>query len=191
MARIPYFDPETAPEAVNRALAGKRQINVFRMVAQSTNAAPELLALGHQLSRGSSLDPVEREVVILRVARLCNAAYQAHEHHAVALRHGFSEEKIAAVAEYPAGRSAEELTDFEQTLIDFTDAVVATTTVPDALFAKVAGRYDHSRLVELVLIIGFYMMVGRVMNTFEIELETGPVGTFPPPAAAPEAGVTP
>ena len=141
------------------------------MVAQSTNAAPELLALGHQLSRGSSLDPVEREVVILRVARLCNAAYQAHEHHAVALRHGFSEEKIAAVAEYPAGTSAEEFTDFEQTLIDFTDAVVETTTVPDALFAKVADRYDHSRLVELVLMIGFYMMVGRVMNTFEIELE--------------------
>jgi len=182
MARIPYFDPEQAPERTLRALDGRRKINIFRLVAQSDNAGAEVLALGQQLSRGSSLDPAEREVVILRVAQLSQAAYQAHEHHAVALRHGFTEEKIAAVAAYPARDSGRHLTEFERTLIEFTDSVVETTTVPQELFTRVAAAYDHSRLVELVLMIGFYMMVGRVMNTFEVDLETGPVEQFSFPA---------
>jgi len=178
VARIPYLDPAAAPARTLQALDGKRGINIFRLIAQAENAAPEVLALGHRLSRGSSLPPVEREVVILRVARLSQASYQAHEHHAVALRHGFTEEKIAAVAQYPAAGSAEHLTDFEQDLIRFTDSVVETTTAPDDLFARITAVYNHSEVVELVLMIGFYMMVGRVMNTFEVELETGPVEIF-------------
>ena len=178
MARIPYIDVETAPERTLHALEGKRSINIFRLIAQSDNAAPEVLALGHVLSRGSSLPPVDREVVILRVARLSQAAYQAHEHHAVALRHGFTEAKITAVAQYPAAGSAGHLTEFERHLIEFTDSVVQTTTAPDEVFTRIAAAYDNSRLVELVLMIGFYMMVGRVMNTFDVDLETGPVGEF-------------
>lgn len=178
MARIPYFDPASAPEATLRALNGRRQINIFRLIAQSQNAAPGVLALGHTLSRGSSLDPVEREVVILRVAELTGAEYQAHEHHAVALRHGFTEEKIRAVIEYPEEGAAERLTGFEQRLIEFTDAVITTSTAPDRLFEEIHREYGDSKTVELVLLIGFYMMVGRVMNTFEVDLEDGPVDTY-------------
>ncbi|HLS76955.1 MAG TPA: carboxymuconolactone decarboxylase family protein [Nocardia sp.] len=192
MPRIPYFDPDTAPEHIVRALAGKRKINVFRMVANAENCAPEVLALGHKLSRGSSLDPVHREVVILRVAHLTGAAYQWHEHNAVAKRVGFTQDKIDAVAAHPieAGQesggpgssgpepSGSEFSEFERTLLGFTDAVVRTSTAPDELFAAVAAEYDRSRLVELVLLIGFYMMVGRVMNTFELELQTEAVDTY-------------
>ena len=35
VARIPYFDPENAPERTLQALQGKRQINIFRLIAQS------------------------------------------------------------------------------------------------------------------------------------------------------------
>ncbi|GGM56075.1 hypothetical protein GCM10011608_46140 [Micromonospora sonchi] len=178
MARIPYFDPDQAPERVLRALAGKRKINIFRMIANSENCAPEVLALGQTLSRGSSLDPVQREVVILRVAHLTGAAYQWHEHTAVAQRVGFTPEKIDAVAAYRMSDQATMFTPFERTLLDFTDAVVATTTVPDELFDAVRAQYDDSRLVELVLLIGFYMMVGRVMNTFQVELQTEAVDSY-------------
>lgn len=177
MARIPYFDPDTAPDHVLRALSGKRKINVFRMIANAENCAPEVLALGQKLSKGSSLDQVHREVVILRVAHLTGAAYQWHEHTAVAKRVGFTQEKIDAVAAHPAAAD-HDFDPFERVLLDFTDAVVRTATAPDALFDAVAAEYEHSRLVELVLLIGFYMMVGRVMNTFELELQTEAVGSY-------------
>lgn len=178
MTRIPYFNPESAPEATLRALDGRRQINIFKLIAQSDNAAADVLKLGHTLSRGSSLVTVHREVVILRVAKLTGAGYQAHEHHAVALRAGFSEEKIQAVADYPDDSMIATLTSIEHLLIDFTDAIIKTTTVPDELFREVHNHFGDSKTVELVLLIGFYMMIGRVMNTFEVDLEDGPVETF-------------
>src|SRR6478609_8884643 len=153
MARIPYFDPEQAPERVLRAMAGKRKINIFRMIANSENSAPEVLALGQTLSKGSSLDPAHREVVILRVAHLTNAAYTSREPGII-------------------------LSPFERTLIEFTDAVVITATAPDELFDAVRTDYNDSRVVELVLLIGFYMMVARVMNTFHLDLENEKVGSY-------------
>lgn len=178
MARIPYFETDTAPDRVLRAMAGKRKINVFRMIANSENCAPEVLALGHSLSRGSSLDPVHRELVILRVAHATRADYQWHEHTAVAQRVGIPLEKIDAIGRYPGGPVGDVFTPFERSLLDFTDAVLTTTTAPDDLFASVRAEYGASRLVELVLLIGFYMMVGRVMNTFQIELESAPVDSY-------------
>lgn len=178
MARIPYFDPEIASPDIRQALNGRRQINVFKLIGQSDNAAAEVFNLGFKMSKGSSLDPVLREVVILRVAALTKAKYQAHEHRAVALRHGFSPRKIDAVANFPLGDEREELTLFEEQLIGFVDSVVSTSTAPDRLFDPMYEHFGDSQIVELVLIIGFYMMIGRVMNTFEIELETGAVPTF-------------
>ncbi|MDO1484622.1 4-carboxymuconolactone decarboxylase [Rhodococcus rhodochrous] len=177
MARIPYFDPEKASDRVLKSLAGKRKINVFRMIANSENCAPEVFALGQTVSKGSSLDPVHREVVILRVAHLSGANYQWHEHTVVAQRVGLSPKKIDSVASYPE-KGAEEFDPFEELLLRFTDAVVETTTTPDEVFDAIHARYGDSKMVELVLIIGFYMMVGRIMNTFELELETHPVESY-------------
>lgn len=176
MARIPYFDPAEAPDRVLNAMAGKRKINIFRMIANSANCAPEVLALGHRLSKGSSLDAVHREIVILRVAHSSGAAYQWHEHTVVAARVGLSPAKIDAIAAYP--EQSDEFSTFERNLIDFADAIVATTTASDELFDAVSAEYDDSQLVELVLLIGFYMMVGRVMNTFQLEIETEPVDSY-------------
>ena len=177
MARIPYADTGNISERVRAALAGRRRINIFRMIANADNCAPEVLALGSRMSRGSSLPPVERELVILRVAHLTGAAYQWHEHLTVAARVGVEARTVEVLAAYPDG-PAEQLTPRERTLIDFTDSVVRTTTASQDLFDTARVGYTDSQLVELVLLIGFYMMVGRVMNTFEIELETDDSGVF-------------
>lgn len=178
MARIPYFNSETASGRIKDSLNGRRQINVFKLIGQADNAAAEVFDLGFKMSKGSLLDPVLREIVILRVAALTKAEYQAHEHHAIALRNGLSERKIQAVANFPVGEEKIELSEFEQQLIGFVDAVVSTSTAPDRLFDPMHAYFGDSQIVELVLVIGFYMMVGRVMNTFEIELESGPVSNF-------------
>ena len=208
MARIPYFDPQTAPKATLEALEGSRKINIFKLIAQSEAAGANALRLGRSLTLDGSLDPGVREVAILRVAKLTGAPYMAHEHHAVSRRTGFSDAKIHAITGYGSGSGngngndngrgsdaetaveaegeadaeaeaeACELTAFERRLIQFVDAVVDTTTAADDLFDDVYAVLGDSKTVELVLVIGFYLMIARVMNTFRIELETGPVDTF-------------
>lgn len=180
MARIPYVDLATASPRIRAALAGKRQLNVFRMLGNSENSGPETLALGHTLSRGSSLPPEHREVVILRVAHVSACEFMWQEHRAVAERVGFSTAKIDAIAHFGDGPDSELLDDTDLMLLHFTDSVIFTTTADDELFDTVGARYDDSKLVELVLLIGFYMMIARVMNTFQLEIHDGPVDSFPP-----------
>lgn len=176
MARIDYFDPESASPEIVRALEGKKKINIFRMIANSDGAGSEVLALGQKLSHGSSLDHIDREIVILRVGHLSAASYEIKQHTAVARRVGLSDDKITAIGEYPD--TSFEFNDAERDLIAFTDAVVKETTPSEDVFRRVERKYSNSELVELVLLIGFYMMVSRVMNTFEIDLETGPADVF-------------
>lgn len=176
MARIDYFDPENCPEDVIRAMAGKKRLNIFRMIANSENAGPETLALGKKLSHGTTLDHEIREVVILRVGYLSKAAYELKQHTTVARRVGLSDELIRAIGEYPD--TGYQFRDEHLDYLRFTDAVVHETTPPEEVFTRVCRRLTRSQLVELVLLIGFYMMVSRVMNTFEIDLETGPVEPY-------------
>ncbi len=49
MPRIPYATPETMTEETRAALAGRRQINIFRMIANSDNVGPGVLALGRKM----------------------------------------------------------------------------------------------------------------------------------------------
>jgi AhpD family alkylhydroperoxidase len=179
MARIPYATPETMSTEIRAVLAGRRQINIFRMLANSENVGPGVLALGRKMSIESSLPPAEREVVILRVAQLSNCPFMKHEHTAVSRRHKLSDSWIDAVAQYPADSSLAVLSDFEQLLVRFVDDVVINSNASDEHFDAMAEHYDNSVLVELVLLIGFYMMIGRAMNTFDIELQDGPVDVFP------------
>ncbi|QGU08229.1 hypothetical protein COCCU_11640 [Corynebacterium occultum] len=176
MARIDYFDPESAPEHIIRAMGGKKKLGIFRMIANSENVGPEVLELGKKLSVGSSLPHEIREVVILRVGYLSDAAYELKQHTAVARRVGLSDEMIAAIGEYPD--SCFPFTQEHLDYLHFTDAVVKETTPGDEVFSRVQVRLDNSQLVELVLLIGFYMMVSRVMNTFNIDLETGPAEPY-------------
>lgn len=179
MPRIPYATADSMTDETRAALAGRRQINIFRMIANADNVAPDVLELGRKMSIGSSLPPNEREVVILRVAQLSNCPFMTHEHTAVSRRNQLSDEWILAVQQYPEGLASQVLSDFEQLLLRFTDEVVHNANASDELFDALASHYDRSVMVELVMLIGFYMMVARTMNTFDIEIQNGPVDTFP------------
>ena len=128
-------------------------LNLFRVLPHAGPAAIGFLRLGSALLRENALDSRLRELVILRVGVLCRAGYEVHQHRRVARAVGVSQEKIAA-----------------------TDAVVQDVKAPDALYEAVADRLDHRCMAELVLTIGYYMMVSRFLENFEVEIEA-PGGT--------------
>ena len=57
MARLPYVDPETAPQAVREVLAAlPAQLNIFRRVANSTTALRGFRGLGTALLGSRTFD---------------------------------------------------------------------------------------------------------------------------------------
>lgn len=168
MARIPYFDMDQAPAAYMELMKARHPLNLYRMLPHATTVAPGFLKMGGAILRENEIDTQLRELVILRVGMLSGASYEVHQHKRVARSVGVSEEKIAALENEPDSPVFSEL---ERLVLRFTDTVVRDVKAPDELFNRVLEHLNHRQMAELVLTIGFYMMVSRFLENFEVDIE--------------------
>jgi 4-carboxymuconolactone decarboxylase len=168
MARLPYVDLDAMSPAYRELLASRRPLNLYRLLPHAPAACEPFLALGGALLRKSELDPVLREVAILRVGFLSRASYEVHQHKRLARSLGMSDATIAAIE---LGPDAPGLSASEDLVLRFTDQLVRHVKAPNALFDEVRQALGERPLAELVLTIGFYMMVSRFLENFEVDVE--------------------
>lgn len=175
MARIPYVDAALAPEPVRDALEQlPTQLNIFRILAHAESSFRPLLRLGASILGAQKLDAKLRELAILRVAKLSRAEYEWIQHVPIAAATGLGDAQIAALERGEAdGDCFDEL---ERIVLRFTDEVVEEVAVSDATFAAAARHLDPREIVELVLAIGYYMTMARLMETLRIDYDA-PSGT--------------
>ena len=170
MARLPYIDPEDAPEPVREALERVPPLNVFRMVANAETAFRPWLRFGGVLLSDLALDPLVRELAILRVARLTpHAEYEWVQHVPIAKACGATDEQIVALERDDVGAAC--FSGLQQTALRFTTEVVRDARASDETFAALAELVSPREVVELLLVIGQYMMLARVMATTDMELD--------------------
>ena len=170
MARLPYVDPSKASPDVRAALERVPALNIFRMSAHADSAfVPWLRWAGVLLSR-LDLDPLLRELAILRVARLTpHAEYEWVQHVPIAEAVGATKDQVAALERDDAG--ADCFSPAEQAVLAFTTEVVRDARASDGTLAAVRAQLSPREVVELLMVIGNYMMVARVMATTHMELD--------------------
>lgn len=174
MARLPYVDPAGAPDSVREALEAVPPLNVFRMVAHAETAFRPWLRFGGALLGAAQLDALLRELAILRVSRLTPGAdYEWVQHVPIALAVGATEEQVAALAadDVEAACFSEE----QRIVLRFTSEVVRDAAPSDPTWFAASGRFTPRELIELLLTIGQYMALGRIMATTRIDID-GPLG---------------
>lgn len=169
MARIPYPDHDALPDDV-RSFVGRisPMLNIYRMLPHAETSVYGFMKLGNALLFKADLDPVLRELVILRVGYLSDAAYELHQHVRVARHVGVPDEKITAVRDDPA---ADVFSPLEKAVLRYTDEVVRDVKASDQAYAAISAELSHREMSELTLTIGFYMMVCRFLENFEVEIE--------------------
>ena len=168
MARIPYFDLAHAPASYTELLGSRPALNLYRMLPHAGKAAEGFLRLGGALLRDNELDSRLREIAILRVGLLSGARYEVHQHRKIARKVGLADVKVAAL---DPGADSSALDELELQVLRFTDAVFHDVKAPDAMFEAMRARLTTKALAELVLTIGFYMMVCRFLENFEVDIE--------------------
>jgi alkylhydroperoxidase family enzyme len=175
MARLPYVDAATAPEAVRDVLTRLPvSLNVFRMMAHAETSFRPMLQLGTSILAQQQLSPKLRELAILRVARLSPAEYEWVQHVPIALATGASQAQVDALAR-------DQITDasfdaVERLVLRFTTEVVCDVRASEATFADLAGRLSPREIVELVLTVGYYMLIARLLETTAVDMDP-PAGT--------------
>jgi alkylhydroperoxidase family enzyme len=170
VARLPYVDPGSASEPVRDALARVPPLNIFRMLAHADTAFRPWLRWGAALLGDLQLDPLLRELAILRVARLTpHAEYEWVQHVPIAKSVGGSDDQIAALErDQPEAQCFSPL---ERAVLRFTTEVVRDARAADDTLDALKQSLSPREIVELLMVIGNYMMIARVMATTDMELD--------------------
>lgn len=138
---------------------------------------PELfhlqMELGLQLLGRGVLEKRDRELVILRVAWLCQAPYEWGEHVYIAKSVGITSEEVERVT---SGSSASGWTEHERALLRATEELHADALISDATWSTLAQTLDHRQLIELTIVVGQYHTVAYYQNSLRLRLHEGNPG---------------
>lgn len=174
MPRLPYPDPTTLSPQVQTMLRDRLPLNIYRILGNAPTIMPGWFALGRGILYESELDPALRELVVLRVGHLSHCAYEVHQHRRLAASIGLSAEKIAGTEHGAHADLHADLYDERELLVlRMTEQLVLKVKADSNLFATAVAKLGAQQTMELMVVVGFYMMAARIMENTEIEIEAG------------------
>jgi len=170
MARIPYIDVDTASGKAKEVLERLPvRLNIFKMMAHAETNFRPLIMLGTSILTEQQLSGRLRELAILRVARLSRAEYEWVQHVPIAKMTGVSDEQVAALERDQATAACFDPVD--ALVLRATDEIVGDGGPSDDTFAELQAHFSNREIVELVLAVGFYMVMARLMISTRIDVD--------------------
>jgi alkylhydroperoxidase family enzyme len=171
MAHLPYArtaalaTPEAAP-LVERIVAERGELlHLYQMLLHSPPLAEGWLtfftAVRHKLDLPGDL----RELVIMRIAHLNGAPYEAEQHRPIALREGLRAEQLDALADWEGSPA---FTPAQRRVLRLTDAITRDIHFDDALVQEVRDDLGERQTVELVATVAGYNLVSRFLEALQI-----------------------
>jgi 4-carboxymuconolactone decarboxylase len=169
----PLEEAEWSPEQ-REILAPIRQsgrvYNIFKTLIRHPKLLKRWLPFANHILYKSTLDPREREMVILRIGWLCRAEYEWGQHVQIGKRAGLTDAEIARIG---AGPDAPGWTPFEAVLLRAVDELHRDACITEESWAALGARYDTPQLMDLVFTVGNYTTVSMALNTLGVRLDDG------------------
>ncbi|WP_021591585.1 carboxymuconolactone decarboxylase family protein [Actinomadura welshii] len=173
MARVP--EAAGTGEIADR-IRHRRAGGVLRpldhVLLHAPHAADGWNSLLGALRAGEFLPADLRELAILRVAVLNDAAYEWDAHLPDAAAAGLGPAQLAQLR-IAGGKGADVFTPLQAAALRLTDAMTRDLRVPDDLFADLRARLGVGALVELAVVIAAYNMVSRLIVALGITSTDG------------------
>lgn len=168
MARIPYPDAKTLPPEL-RQLLEQANLNIFLMWAHSVSTVGIVAQLGAAQFAKLELPRSIRELVTLFGARVNSADYEWVQHVAPSKAAGVTDSQRAALE---SGQiDSAHFSSQELAALQLAAAIQTSPNVPDAIFDFARKQLSDRQLVELVGLVGYYWMLGRVATVFQVDLD--------------------
>lgn len=168
MARLPYADLNHADARplVEQIIAERGSVlHLYQMLLHSPAIARGWLNHLTGIRHLSTLDGKLREMVIMRVAILNGAPYEADQHAPIALKEGMRQEQLDELDQWEASTLFDEK---ERAILAYTDAMTLHVQVPKETFNAVKIIFEPKQLIELTATIATYNMVSRFLEALDI-----------------------
>lgn len=166
----PPYEPETA-EMLRKWMPPNsplEPLRIFRTLTVHQELSGRMRVLGAGILGSKTIDPRERELLILRTCARAGAAYEWGVHAAAfGDAVGLSEETLDATWD----KGPEAFTANDALMIRLADELHETAAVSDELWEELSVDRDHPGIVELVTTCGFYRLLSYLIQTARIESE--------------------
>jgi alkylhydroperoxidase family enzyme len=140
------------------------------MMANAPGLLRPFVDLGGAFLFDGKLDPITRECAILRVGYLSKARYETAQHEKIGRDIGMNSALFDAIETGPA---APGLSEEQRLTLTYVDDLVANVRASDTTFQPALAHFGAEILQELTLVTGYYMMVCRFLETFDVDIEAG------------------
>ncbi|HME52569.1 MAG TPA: carboxymuconolactone decarboxylase family protein [Candidatus Lokiarchaeia archaeon] len=144
-------------------------LNIFKVAANCPIIGSAFMKAGNALIFNGSLPPSLRELTILRVGNLTGSTYEWTQHVPIGIRSGLTEEQVSTLSQW---KDASTFSDQERAVLQYVDEVTLNIRVSEETFKVVMEFFTEEQVVELTLLAGYYGMIARILEAFEVELES-------------------
>lgn len=168
LSRIEFVDvdsPDIAPKARQIVAERGSVLDLYKMLLHSPPVAMGwlhyLTAIRHECELAGHI----RELVIMRVAILNGATYEAEQHAAIARREGLTLRQLEMLNNWEA---SVEFNEQQRAVLAYTDAMTQNIRVSADVFLGIRNYFNDRLIVELTATIAAYNMVSRFLEALEI-----------------------
>ncbi len=165
--KIPLPTDDELEPGHRKMLASLPKLNVFRMVAGAPRAVRPFMELGGAVL-STALDARRREIAVLRVAHATDAPYEWAQHRQLAANAGVTDAEIDAIdTEEPVSSLDEEC----NLICRVADEVSREVRLSDEALEQIIDRYGAREAAELILLVSYYNMVSRFLESTRVQIE--------------------
>ncbi len=164
--RIPPLAPEAFTEEQRELVGDWSSMNFTRVIVNHPPLFRVLLPLIAKLIPGSTLPPRDREILVLRTLTLCDEVYELTHHVEIARSAGMTDAEIEMARSGAAG-----LAPFDRSLVRAAEELARDRRVSDATWGDLAERYSAVELMEVVALVGGYMLMAMITKSYGVPLE--------------------
>lgn len=151
-----------------------------RALANSPEALRAYLGMSRHVREHSGLPGRLRELVILRIQQYLQGEYEWRRHVRSGLAGGLTE---ADIRELVVWETSSRFDDYERMALRLVDAILGAEDIERAM-AEVRSAFSNAGGVDLCLLIGFYLLGGALILSFDLASgdRLAPAGIpLPPP----------
>lgn len=125
------------------------------------------MSMGIELVANGTISGRERELAVLRLARLSRAPFEWSEHVAIGKRFGVTEDEVERVTE---GSSAPGWSEHEAAILRGVEELLADQCLSDETWETLAKSWNEKQLLEFPMLVGSYLMTAFQQNTIRVPM---------------------
>ncbi|HEY7167057.1 MAG TPA: carboxymuconolactone decarboxylase family protein [Candidatus Binatia bacterium] len=144
----------------------------YAVLMHSPQMAEQFFNVENYYRNSGKLDAVDKELIILTIARAMNVRYPWSRHEVRARQVGMRSEALETLR---ANAPLDSLNQHERLIVEMTRALLHERRMSDELFSRVRAELGEQRLVEAVGLVAHYNFISMVARTFDLDVPAGTI----------------